>query len=592
MSRKAPAAPLPGTWTELGRIAQSSAGSPSLGALEEGGRLSWWSWEEAFRLAQELARGLVRRGLEPGERVGLLGRNRREFWLLELAVIGAGGVPVPIYPTFSPEQLAWILGHAGIRWVASDQLDTAERVRRAARRAHRALELEIALGSGPIEGSVPWQELLVREPSVSLPPRDPESPALLIYTSGTTGNPKGVLLSDRALWAVLEETVRLLGPVLEGTRFRVVSYLPLAHIAEQMMSIFAPIAFGGQAVFAPRAEELPAVLRAVQPTVFLGVPRVWEKLESRIEEALARSPVRRRVLEWAGRKRTDPRGLGGLLARWFLAKVHRKLGFGELRFALSGAAALSEPTFRFFEGLGIPIHEVYGMTESAALMTATRPGSARAGCAGQVLAIGELRLAADGEILYRGPNLFSGYLDDPAATRAMFDAEGFLKTGDLGGLDPEGYLRILGRKKELLVTSGGKNVAPAEIEPLLEHLEGISQAVLVGDGQPYLGALLTLKAGALANLVREAGLEAGGGVAPGDPRLCRLLLERIERTVNPLLAGYQRIRRIAVLPRELTVEAGELTPTLKLRREVILSRYRAEVSRLFLPEDSRTVGSG
>ncbi|KAB2968338.1 MAG: long-chain fatty acid--CoA ligase, partial [Thermoanaerobaculia bacterium] len=422
-----------------------------------------------------------------------------------------------------------------------------------------------------------------------------DDPALLIYTSGTTGRPKGVELSHRALSATLDWTVSLAAPLLGGERYRVVSYLPLSHIAEQMMSGLAPIFLAGEVFFSPRIEDLREILPEVRPTVFLAVPRVWEKLELALEARFAAAPVHRRaLLAWARATESgafargvesaaEPRTLARALARRLvLSRIHRALGLDRVRLSLSGAAPLPVATLLFFASLGLPIVEVYGMTESAALITATRPGRIRPGAVGPVLDIGELRVGAGGEILYRGPNLMNGYRSDPAASAELIDAAGWLHTGDLGALDADGSLRVTGRVKELLITAGGKNVAPAEVEPLLTSIRGVSQAVLVGDRRPYLCALLTLDAPAAAAVARELGLESA---APDrlarDARFRAWLGREIEERVNARLARYQTVKRFDVLERELSVDGGELTPTLKLRRSEIAARYAERIAALY-----------
>ncbi len=580
------------TWERFENLARTAGELAALGNLKPSGGIDWWSWSEAFETCSAVAGELLRKGVKRGERVGILGRNQREFWLFELAVLGAGGVPTPIYPTLPPSAIGWILQHSQIAIAAVGDWDAAKRLQAGAASVGWELSLTVNLAGDEIPGTVPWRELARAGPWPQLPVRDVADPALQIYTSGTTGTPKGVVLSERALWSVLEETQSLLEPVLRGDRFRVVSYLPLAHIAEQMMSILAPLAFAGQVGFAPRSEGLRDALLATRPTVFLGVPRVWEKLEEVLRQKFRSAPWPARFLfDWVQRPTGSSARRLGELRHLLLRQLYRRLGFDRLRFALSGAAALSPATFNFFASLDLPIHEVYGMTETAALMAATRPGQIRPGSCGQLLSIGELRLAPDGEILYRGPNLFTGYFRDPEATQAIFDDDGFLRTGDLGILDPSGFLTIIGRKKELLVTSGGKNVAPAEVEPLLEKLDGVAQAVLVGDGKPFLGALLTLRPEALERWTEAIGLShETPEQACRDPRFRQWVLEQINLRVNPLLAGYQRIRAVAILPREFSIEAGELTPTLKLRREEIFRRYREEIEALFasppLPSDS------
>jgi long-subunit acyl-CoA synthetase (AMP-forming) len=385
----------------------------------------------------------------------------------------------------------------------------------------------------------------------------------------------------------------------------VVSYLPLSHIAEQMMSGLAPIFLAGEVFFCPRVEDLREVLPEVRPTVFLAVPRVWEKLELALEARFAAAPaVRRALLAWARAAESaafeqgiesgrEPRPLARRLARRLvLDRIHRALGLDRVRLSLSGAAPLPVSTLRFFASLALPIVEVYGLTETAALISVTRPGRIRPGAVGPVLDIGELRFERGGEILYRGPNLARGYRSDPAATAELIDSEGWLHTGDLGALDPDGSLRVTGRLKELLITAGGKNVAPAEVEPLLSGIRGVSQAVLVGDRRPYLCALLTLDPLTAPALARELGIENDAPAELARDARLRAWLEReVQVRVNAHLARYQTVKRFDVLDAELTVAGGELTPTLKLRRSEIAVKYAERIAALYAAPERPPISS-
>ncbi|MBP1641602.1 MAG: Long-chain-fatty-acid--CoA ligase [Acidobacteria bacterium] len=589
------------------RLAALAESRPQLPAFHDRvapGRWRTRTWSEVHAAAREVAGGLLALGLERGEPVALLGDNRSDWVVLQLGIQLAGGLPTPIYTTLTAEQAGFVLAHAGCRFAAADTPERLERLDRGAAAAGaeppRRIgfhEAEAAVGAGDL-GLDALRELgrshleRVERRRAEL---DAEDAALLVYTSGTTGRPKGVELSHRALAATLEWTVSLAAPLLGEERYRVVSYLPLSHIAEQMMSGLAPIFLAGEVFFCPRVEDLREVLPEVRPTVFLAVPRVWEKLELALEARFAAAPALRRALLARARAvesaafeagvatGREPRSLArGLARRVVLERIHRALGLDRVRLSLSGAAPLPVSTLRFFASLALPIVEVYGMTETAALISATRPGRIRPGAVGPVLDIGELRLGGGGEILYRGSNLMSGYRADPAATAELIDAAGWLHTGDLGALDPDGSLRVTGRLKELLITAGGKNVAPAEVEPLLTEIRGVSQAVLVGDRRPYLCALLTLDPPAAQAVARELGIEAGSPAALARDRRFRAWLEReVEERVNARLARYQTVKRFEILDGELTIAGGELTPTLKLRRSEIAARYADRIAALY-----------
>lgn len=580
---------------------------PEVAAFHERDAAGAWrtrGWAEVRDEALAIAGGLVELGVAPGESVALIGDNRAEWVLCQLAIQLARAVPVPIYTTLTAEQAGYVIAHAGARVLVADGADRLALGARGARLAGQELAATVAFGPAAAEapaGATTLAELAARgaarreETLARAAETTPEEICLLIYTSGTTGRPKGVELSHGAVAAVAEDVVRFVRPLLEGTRYRVVSYLPLSHIAEQMMSAVTPLWLEGEAFFCPKLEAMRELLPEVRPTVFLAVPRVWEKIEAAVSARLdAATGAKGRLARWAvategaayareaegaPARRTVSRALG---ERLVLSKARATLGLDRLRLAISGAAPIGLATLRFFGSLGIRILEVYGMTETAAVISHVRPGRPRPGTVGPSLPCGEIRIASDGEILYRGPNLTRGYRGDAAATAELIDAEGWLHTGDLGLLEEDGSLRVTGRKKELLITAGGKNVAPAEVEPLLMEIDGVSQAVLVGDRRPYLAALLTLDPQALPALAESLGLAARTPAELADePRLRAWLAERIEQDVNARLASYQTVKRFDVLPRELSLEEGEMTPTMKLRRAEIATKHAERIEALY-----------
>jgi len=596
-----------GPTTVNARLLDLAEREPELAAFHERDDAGGWrtrSWAEVRDEALAIAAGLAELGVAPGDSVALVGDNRAEWVLLQLGIQLARAVPVPIYTTLTAEQTGYVLAHASARVVAADAAARLALCERGASQAGQELAATIAFGpaaSEAPEGATTLSALVGR----GVPGRQaaleraraarPEESCLLIYTSGTTGLPKGVELSHRAVAAVAGDVVRFVEPLLEGTRYRVVSYLPLSHIAEQMMSAIAPLWLDGEAFFCPKLELMRELLPDVRPTVFLAVPRVWEKIEAAVAARLeAATGIKGRLARWAvstegAAYRDESEGAPArhtaaraLADRLVLSKARATLGLDRVRLAISGAAPLGLATLRFFGALGVRILEVYGMTETAAVISHVRPGRPRPGTVGPALPCGEIRIAGDGEILYRGPNLARGYRSDPAATAELIDPDGWLHTGDLGALEEDGSLRVTGRKKELLITAGGKNVAPAEVEPLLTEIEGISQAVLVGDRRPYLAALLTLDAQAVPALAEALGLAGRTPAELADePALRAWLAERIEKDVNPRLASYQTVKRFDVLPRELSLEEGEMTPTLKLRRAEIAAKHAERIEALY-----------
>jgi long-subunit acyl-CoA synthetase (AMP-forming) len=588
----------------LEAAARAHPSRPAL-AVQKDGRWEETSWSAYRDLVFRAAAGLVRLGVPPATGIAIHSANRPEWAIADLAAIAAGAIPTGIFVTNAVEQCAYILGHTEARVAVADTPETAAKLyaaRSASSEPSPQLETIVLLdGESDIPGLVTWRRLLelgaeagdgaVRE---RLAAQRPDDVATLIYTSGTTGVPKGVELTHRNLtWTAstgARDTLRLASTDVQ------LSYLPLAHIAEQMLTIHLPLHHGGRTCFVPAMEGVPAALRELRPTIFFGVPRVWEKLQSGVEKGIAEAPpLRRRMLGWArgrglaaayARQNGAPAPFASRLAdRLVLSKVRTKLGLDRVRHAASAAAPISLGTLEFFFSLGIPIYEIYGLSETSGPGTIAVPSRYRIGTVGAAMSGVELRLADDGEILMRGPNIFRGYRRDPEATAAVLGADGWFATGDVGSLDPDGFLRITDRKKELLVTSGGKKVAPAPIESGLREIAGVAHAFVVGERRNYVAALLTLEPTALPALVARAGSAARTlAEAARCPQIKALLESEVER-VNRVLARFESVRRFAVLANEFSVDGGELTPTLKLKRRAIADKYSAEVERLYLASD-------
>jgi long-subunit acyl-CoA synthetase (AMP-forming) len=377
-----------------------------------------------------------------------------------------------------------------------------------------------------------------------------------------------------------------------------VCYLPLSHVAEQVISVFAPMLVGGCIAFAESLEALAVNLREIRPTFFFGVPRVWEKIQARMEAVGAQSGfVKRYLARWARRVGLESgyaaqRGEGpvrgfALADKLVFQKVRRRLGFDRVRFFATSAAPISTATLEFFLSLGMPLLEVYGMTECSGPGTLSRPDRYRTGWAGYTLPDTELSLAEDGEILMRGAHVFQGYFKNPEATHDALDAAGWLHSGDIGVMGEDGFLKVVDRKKELIITSGGKNIAPVPIELKLKSIPGVALAVVVGNGRKFLTALLTLDPDRVASVAASVGsvAETVEDVA-SCPRFRTYLEDEVTR-INGELASYEGIKRFTVLADQLSVEAKTLTPTLKLRRRNIAEFYRHEIEELY--EDGEKV---
>ena len=423
----------------------------------------------------------------------------------------------------------------------------------------------------------------------------PDETQLLIYTSGTTGTPKAVQLTSANMLSLIEAMVDCFPMIVEEMQFRIVSYLPLCHVAEQIATNFTQLATGGQAFFCGDMTQIKDFLTEVRPTVFLGVPRVWEKFQAVLESRFAEATgIKAWLAGWARKTElacfkeevatgTPCETFWRSIARSLvISKVKNALGLDNLQLAVTGAAPISEGTLEFFASLGIVIYEVYGQSETTGIVTSGRQGKPRFGTVGKAFDSVQLKIAEDGEILAKGPNCTEGYLHQEAETAELFDADGWLCTGDLGALDDEGYLRITGRKKDILVTAGGKNVAPAEMEAHINQIPGVGPVIVVGDRQPYLTALVTLDPEALDVLCADVDIELGelAEVAKNE-KVQTYLLEQVEQRCNAKVARYQTIKKIKVLPVEFTVEGGEMTPTMKAKRNVVVEKYADEIEALY-----------
>ena len=423
----------------------------------------------------------------------------------------------------------------------------------------------------------------------------PDETQLLIYTSGTTGTPKAVQLTSANMLSLIEAMVDCFPMIVEEMQFRIVSYLPLCHVAEQIATNFTQLATGGQAFFCGDMTQIKDFLTEVRPTVFLGVPRVWEKFQAVLESRFAEATgIKAWLAGWARKTElacfkeevatgTPCETFWRSIARSLvISKVKNALGLDNLQLAVTGAAPISEGTLEFFASLGIVIYEVYGQSETTGIVTSGRQGKPRFGTVGKAFDSVQLKIAEDGEILAKGPNCTAGYLHQEAETAELFDADGWLCTGDLGALDDEGYLRITGRKKDIIVTAGGKNVAPAEMEAHINQIPGVGPVVVVGDRQPYLTALVTLDPEALDVLCADAGVDVGElAEVANNEKVQAYLMERVEKDCNAKVARYQTIKKIKVLPVEFTVEGGEMTPTMKAKRNIVVEKYADEIDALY-----------
>ncbi|MGH2706983.1 MAG: AMP-dependent synthetase/ligase [Actinomycetota bacterium] len=582
------------------------ATTPVLVAMRSnsGGRWNPITFREFGRQAQEVANGLISLGIEKGERVSLLSRNCPEWYICDMGIMLAGGCTVPVYVTNSPPQVAHVLGHSRSRVALVENGEQLEKIRECrselpdlksvvvftgegADEEERILSLDALRRLGSSYEREHPQEVQERAGAVA-----PEDLATIVYTSGTTGMPKGAMLTHaNAVWTV-QSAMKVLD-LREGME-RLVCYLPLSHIFERLASEWGGIYQGMEVWFSETIDRLRPTLEECCPTFFVGVPRVYEKFAAGLKAHIREHPKRKLIekaigigtrkaeLEQAGERlplvlKAEHRTLDKLV----LSKLRAGLGMDRVRLAISGAAPLAPEVLRFIQALNISLVEGYGLTETTAPVSVAPPGKNRIGTVGPPLPEVEVRFDEDGEILVRGPNVFQGYFEDETATREAFDEDGFFRTGDVGKLDEVGYLKITDRKKDLIITAGGKNIAPQEIEGRLKLAPLISQAVVIGDQRPYVTALLTLDTEVADGWARQRGIGAASVAQLANHATVIQEVQAMVNRVNEGLSPVEQIKRWTLLGRDFTQEAEEITPSLKVRRKVITERYCDTIEKMY-----------
>ena len=565
------------------------------------------SWAQTGEAVADLAAGLIEIGLQPGDKVALMLPNRLEHVLADFAVVHAGGVPVTFYATLAAEQIAYMAGNCAATVAIIDGASELSRWQPVLAQlpALRTVIVRDAAACPAGQQFLSWTDFAAL--GARLRAADPaavaartaavrrDDPATLLYTSGTTGNPKGVIVTHaNVLYEV--ETARAGGNAPFHVRW--VSYLPLAHIAERMFTLYLAVCNANHTYFChDAAGQLVATMAEVKPTAFFGVPRIFEKVMAGIQALLAAEQDAGRKAAVAAAMETGlayvrscqygeetPPELAARFAvseEQVLRPIRSLLGLGEAEIVVSGAAPLAPEVGAFFGGLGVRIMDVYGMSETTGAFTTNTPAAFRLGTVGRPVPGVEVRIAADGEILTRSPLNTPGYLNLPEQTASLIGADGWLHTGDIGSMDDDGFVRVVDRKKELIITAGGENVAPAAVESLLVAHPLIGQALAYGDRRPYLVAILTLDSGVAPAWAKARGIEAGSlAELAANPEV----LAEVSRAVaeaNGKLARVQQIKYWELLPVEWTAESEELTPTFKLKRRVVHAKYADVIEGLY-----------
>jgi long-chain acyl-CoA synthetase len=569
---------------------------------KRGGRWSDIGYRELADSVQDLSLGLLELGVRRGDRVAILSENRPEWAITDYACLAARAADVPIYPTLPARQAEYILRDSGAAAVVVSTAAQLEKVL-GARARLPALAHVIALdadATGP--GVLRFEEVLTRGRAARDRHPDwhdfalaaaPDDLATLIYTSGTTGDPKGVMLSHGNIASNVTTCVALFSFTAED---ECLSFLPLSHIFERMFGHYCMFHAGVVINYAESVDAVPANMLEIRPHLMASVPRLYEKIYARVlDNVRTSSPLRKRIFAWGRRvgeqwaelaveKRPIPGGLRArkaLADRLVFAKLRKRTG-GRVRFFISGGAPLSREIARFFYAAGLPVLEGYGLTETSPVMAVNTFRHHRLGTVGRAIPEVEIRIASDGEIVTRGPNVMCGYFNKPEATADAIDEEGWFHTGDIGDVDADGFLSITDRKKDLIVTAGGKNIAPQPIENLAKSSKFVATAVMIGDRRPFPVMLV------VPNATQVKGWVEHKGLADGDlEALLRLpeVRQKIEREVRMTLrdlAQFEMPKKLLLLSRDFTVESGELTPTLKVRRRIVEERHRAAIEALYL----------
>jgi long-chain acyl-CoA synthetase len=557
------------------------------------------SYPELGAITTEIARGLVALGLEPGDRVSILAATSADWTLADYGALCAGAVVVGIYHTNSPEECAYVLAHSGSRLVFCEDAAQAAKI---AQIRDQCPDLEyVVLFDGAADGALTLAQLRARGTDVPagavherLAAIGRDDPATLVYTSGTTGPAKGCMLSHANLLETTQMYVDQLG--INDTH-ALYQFLPLAHVLARVSQAVV-IRAGARACFwSGNPARIMDELSEFEPTHFPAVPRIYEKIHGAVIGRIEDGPAPQRALfRWALARGAEARAhlrsgqpLTGLPAlqhrvadRLVLAKVRRIFG-GKFQMGLVGAAPVAPELLEFFDACGVLVLEGYGLSETCAAATLNTPAAVRFGTVGKPLPQTEVSCAPDGEILIRGPQVFKGYYKDPAATREALDPDGWLRTGDLGAITDEGFIAITGRKKDLIITSNGKNVTPVNIESGLRETRYITEAVVYGDNRPYLVAMLTLDRDETSNLAARLDIANDVATIAGDPRV-RTEIQHAVNAVNAKLARIEQIKRFAILDHDLSQSGGEMTPTLKIRRAFIYDKYAEVFAGLYAEE--------
>ena len=584
----------------LERNADAYADQPAIHWKNE----EWESltWSEYRDTVHDVAAGLQALGVGQGEFVAIMAGNRPEHVIADFGVVHAGGTPVTIYSTLTAPQIQYIADNCKATVAILEDLEFMKRweeIRADLPNLRYVVLMSGAENYDTLDWVLGWDQLVVKGQQWRAEDRDtvarssaavtPDSLATLIYTSGTTGTPKGVMISQRNVVWTLESLRR--GANLEMGA-KMVSYLPLAHIAERLATHYLGTYLAGQVWYCPNLAGVLEYLLVARPTLFVGVPRVYEKFHSRLNARFAEAEGVKKVLldralaanakrveaELAGRSGPI---LAGVLDKIVLSKVRDGLGLDQVAMAITAAAPISPDLVKFFMTLGVPLYELYGLSETTGPATTNLPGAVKPGSVGKPIPGVEVQLMDDGELLIRGGVITAGYYKMDDATRESFDEEGWLHTGDLARIDEEGFVWIVGRKKEIIITAAGKNIAPAKLETTLGNHPLISKACMIGDGRKFLAMLIALDGEEAPDWAAAHGLEYADMSSFSKLAEVRSEIEKAVEAANETVSRVEQIKKWFVVPDEWTPDGGELTPSLKLKRRVVMDKYANEIEAMY-----------
>ncbi|MCX8072454.1 MAG: AMP-binding protein [Candidatus Binatia bacterium] len=576
---------------------------PELDALKWKADGAWHAlnWRDYGKRVRALAAGLIKLGVKPGEFLGILASNRPEHYLIDLAALHAGTIPVTVYSTLAPPQIEYILNHCEAVVFVAENPDVYRKVaciRSQLPKLRHIVVIDQGESLAGEAGVVTLSQLEARADSQTLAEVEtrakavkPEHLATLIYTSGTTGPPKGVMVTHYNVCWTAESLDRLF-PRTPGMRH--ISYLPLAHIAERMAGYYLHLKSASTCYFCPNPQQIAEYLREVRPEFFFAVPRIWEKLHAGLVAAIEkldepqRSMVKHAIEVNLQKIRLEQKGepVPAELAEqvqntaFITAMIRERVGLDAIKIASSGAAPIAPELIEWFCAIGVPIAEVYGQSEDTGPTSWNRPGAIKIGTVGQAIPGVEVKLADDGELLVRGGNVTAGYYKDPELTRQTFDEDGWLHSGDIATIDEQGYIRIVDRKKEIIITAGGKNIAPSNIENMLKQKPLIGQACVIGDRRPFVSALIVLDPETTLAWAQQNDLPADLSVLAQHPKVQSVVQGYIDE-VNQSLSQVERIKKFTIVPQEWTVDSGELTPTMKMKRRVVHEKYASLIEQMY-----------